>query len=468
MTETSLLTIVLGAGKGTRMKSALPKVLHPIAGLSMLGHVLKLAETAGSNRTAVVVGPGMDAVAAEARRHVAGAEIFVQAEQLGTAHAVQAARAAIAAHDGHVLVLFADTPLFRPDTIAAVRLALDEGAAVAVVGFEAADPAGYGRLLRDRQGRLVAIREHKDADASERQTTLCNGGVMGFRVGHLLDLLNRITNDNANREFYLTDAVGLASGSEAPGLNNSLPMQVIVCPESEVLGVNSRDQLAAAEAIWQFRRRREAMLGGATLTAPETVWFSHDTMIGQDVTIEPNVYFGPGVVIEDGVIIKANTHLQGIDGKSREGVVVRTGAEVGPFARLRPGADIGPDVHIGNFVEVKNATLEAGAKANHLAYIGDGRVGAGANIGAGTIFCNYDGYFKHFTDIGKGAFVGSNTSLVAPVKIGDGAYVGSGSVITKDVGADALAIERAVQEERPGWAAKFRSAMQRRKAQRLK
>ncbi|MFM9942431.1 MAG: bifunctional UDP-N-acetylglucosamine diphosphorylase/glucosamine-1-phosphate N-acetyltransferase GlmU [Hyphomicrobiaceae bacterium] len=461
MTTPSLLTIVLGAGKGTRMKSAVPKVLHRVAGLSMLGHVLKLAGTASAQRTAVVIGPGMDAVAAEARVHVPAAEICIQAEQLGTAHAVRMARAAIAAHDGDVLVAFADTPLFRPETVAAVRAALQGQTRIAVVGFEAADPTGYGRLLRNDRGQLFAIREHKDATEAERQTRLCNAGLMGFQGAYLLKLLDAVGNANANGEFYLTDVVELA-------FQRQLNAAVVLCPESEVLGVNSRDQLAAAEAIWQGRRRREAMLNGATLIAPETVWFAHDTVIGQDVLIEPNVFFGPGVVIEDGVTIKANTHIQGIDGKSREGIVIRKGAEVGPFARLRPGADIGPDVHIGNFVEVKNARMEAGSKANHLAYIGDGRVGEKANIGAGTIFCNYDGYFKHHTDVGRGAFVGSNTSLVAPVKIGDGAYVGSGSVITKNVAADALALERATQETREGWAAKFRATMQRRKAEKAK
>lgn len=456
MTQRQLLTIVLAAGKGTRMASNLPKVMHGIAGRSMLGHVLKLAESAGSNKIAVVVAPAMDAVAAEARRHVPSAEIFVQAEQRGTADAVKAARAAIRSHNGDVLVIFADTPLFRPATIANVRASLGAGAAVVVVGFEADDPTGYGRLLRNHDGQLVAIREHNDASARERETRLCNAGLMGFASSNLDAALEVIGNANAKQEFYLTDAVEISA-------NAGSKTAVVVCPELEVLGVNSREQLAAAEAIWQSRRRREVMSDGATLIAPETVWFAHDTVIGRDVTIEPNVFFGPGVVVEDRVIIKANTHIEGADAKSKAGVVIRAGAEVGPFARLRPGADIGANAHIGNFVEVKNAKLEAGAKANHLSYIGDGRVGAKANIGAGTIFCNYDGFNKHFTDVGAGAFVGSNTSLVAPVKIGDGAYIGSGSVITKNVSADALAIERAAQEERPGWAAKFRAVMQRRK-----
>ena len=458
MTSQPLLAIVLGAGKGTRMKSARPKVLHQVANLSMLGHVLRSVQAAGADRVAVVVGPDMEAVASEARRHAPGAAVSIQARQLGTGDAVKAARASIAAHDGHVIVLFADTPLFRAETLSAVRQALETGADVAVVGFEAADPTNYGRLVRGADGQLEAIREHKDATEAERRITLCNAGVMGFRSQRLLEILDAIGNDNANREFYVTDAVAIARGK-------GLKAQVIVCAEDEVLGVNSRDQLAEAEAIWQRRRRRQVMLDGATLIAPETVWFSFDTVIGRDVTIEPNVFFGRGVVVGDNVQIKANSHIEGADAKSQLGVRIADGAEIGPFARLRPGAEIGPDVHIGNFVEVKNAKMEAGAKANHLSYIGDGRVGAGANIGAGTIFCNYDGYFKHFTDIGAGAFIGSNTSLVAPVKIGDGAFVGSGSVITKDVAADALAIERAKQEERPGWAGKFRLMMQRRKVE---
>lgn len=461
MTTPSLLTIVLGAGKGTRMKSALPKVLHRVAGLSMLGHVLRTTGAAGSAEVAAVVGPGMEVVAADAQRHAPGCKLFVQTEQLGTAHAVLAARPALEQHRGDVIVLYADTPLIRPATIVRLRQALDQGASVAVLGFQAADPTGYGRLVTDATGTLLAIREEKDASPAERLIGVCNSGVMAFRTTNLADVLARIGNDNAKREYYLTDAVEVLRAMGGRGA-------VVLCDEAEVLGVNSRDQLAAAEAIWQERRRREVMLNGATLIAPSTVWFAYDTLIGQDVVIEPNVFFGPGVTVEDNVIIKANTHIDGADAKSKAGVVIRKGAEIGPFARLRPGADIGPEVHIGNFVEVKNARLEAGAKANHLSYIGDGRVGVGANIGAGTIFCNYDGFFKHFTDVGNGAFVGSNTSLVAPIKIGDGAFIGSGSVITKNVAADSLAIERVSQDERPGWAAKFRIAMQRRKADKAK
>ncbi len=452
-----LLTVVLAAGKGTRMKSTLPKVLHPIAGLAMVGHVLHAARAAGSGVTAIVVGPGMEAVARAAHHEAGEGEIFVQEEQLGTGHAVLAARRLLERHQGDVMVLYGDTPLITGKTLKRLRAALDAGAAVAVLGFRPADPSGYGRLLSDGAGNLLAIREEKDATEGEKAVGFCNSGVMAFRTTALVSLLDRIRNANAKGEYYLTDAVEIA---HADGLRAA----AVECPEREVMGVNSRDQLAAAERIWQEERRLEVMRGGATLIAPETVWLSHDTRIGQDVVIEPNVFFGPGVTVEDRVIIKANTHIQGFDQKSRDGVVIRSGAEIGPFARIRPGADIGPDVHIGNFVEVKNAKMEAGAKANHLAYVGDGLVGAGANIGAGTIFCNYDGYFKHRTTIGAGAFIGSNSSLVAPVNIGSGAYVASGSVITKDVSADALAITRPQQSERPDWAAKFRTMMQRRKA----
>ncbi len=454
MTEPKLLIVVLAAGKGTRMKSDLPKVLHQVAGVPMLGHVLSLAASAGGEGAAaadlaVVIGPGMDDVRAEVTRRAPHARVFVQHEQRGTADAVLAAREAIAAHTGDVIVLYADTPLIEPDTIARLRAALAAGSNVVVLGFDAVDPAGYGRLLCDADGSLAAIREDKDASGAEREVRLCNSGVVAFRVSGLAGLLGRIGNANAKGEYYLTDAVEIA---RADGLRAA----VVKCPEDEVLGVNARDQLAAAEAIFQARRRRAAMRDGATLIAPETVWFSADTVVGRDVVIEPNVFFGPGVVVEDGVRINANCHI--------EGAVIGRGARVGPFARLRPGATLGADVHIGNFVEVKNVSMGAGAKANHLAYLGDGSVGAKANIGAGTIFCNYDGFLKHRTEIGDGAFVGSNSALVAPVKIGAGAYIGSGSVITKNVSADALALERSSQEEREGWAAKFRTMMARRKA----
>ncbi|MCZ7593488.1 MAG: bifunctional UDP-N-acetylglucosamine diphosphorylase/glucosamine-1-phosphate N-acetyltransferase GlmU [Hyphomicrobium sp.] len=449
MSRPPLLVVVLAAGQGTRMKSALPKVLHKVGGRSMLGHVLAVAQQTKADKLAVVVGPGMEAVRAEALVHAPHARVFVQAEQRGTADAVLAAREALAGHSGDVLVLYADTPLLLASTLEDMRAALDDGAGIAVLGFAAADPAGYGRLLTDNSKWVRAIREDKDASEDERRVRLCNSGVMAFRLGDILGVLSRIGNKNAKNEFYLTDAVEVAGAGGARAA-------VVTCSEDEVLGVNSREQLAVAEAIFQRRARLAAMREGATLIAPETVWLSYDTKIGRDVVIEPNVFFGPGVTVEDGAEIKANCHF--------EHARIGRNARIGPFARLRPGAVLGTDVHVGNFVEVKNVTLGAGAKANHLSYLGDGSVGAGANIGAGTIFCNYDGFSKHLTEVGEGAFVGSNTSLVAPVKIGDGAYIGSGSVITKNVAADALALERSSQEERPGWAAKFRAMMAKRKA----
>jgi bifunctional UDP-N-acetylglucosamine pyrophosphorylase/glucosamine-1-phosphate N-acetyltransferase len=388
-------------------------------------------------------------VRAEAQRVAPGCEVFEQSEPLGTAHAVLAARPALERHHGTVLVLFADTPLVQQVTLRHMTefddLAGGAPTNIHVLGFEPDDPAGYGRLVLDDAGRITAIREDKDASEAERRIRLCNAGTMAFRVPDFLGLLGRIGNANAKGEYYLTDALALAS-------DGGLIAEPILCTADEALGVNSRAQLAEAEAVFQARARARAMDGGATLIAPETVWFSYDTALGRDVLIEPNVFFGPGVVVEDGAHIMANCHMVSAR--------IRAGARVGPFARLRPGADIGAKAHIGNFVEVKNARVEAGAKANHLAYIGDGRVGEGANIGAGTIFCNYDGFSKHTTDVGAGAFVGSNSSLVAPVKIGDGAYIGSGSIITRDVEADALALERSAQEVRPGWAAKFRRLKQ--------
>jgi bifunctional UDP-N-acetylglucosamine pyrophosphorylase/glucosamine-1-phosphate N-acetyltransferase len=449
MTDRSPLTVVLAAGKGTRMKSAQPKVLHAIAGRSMLGHVLDLAGAAGCRDVAVVVGPGMDNVKAEAERCRPGARVFIQHEQRGTADAVLAARSALAEHRGDALVLYGDTPLITAATVARLMTALDSGINIGVLGFHAADPTGYGRLLTDTAGHLTAIREEKDATDAERAVTLCNSGVLAFRAPDLVGLLAEIGNANAKGEYYLTDAIEIAR-------RRGMTAGVVVCPESEVLGVNARDQLAAAEAIFQSRARSAAMAGGATLIDPSSVFFSYDTKIGRDVTIEPNVFFGPGVTVDDNVHILANCHI--------EGARIGAGARIGPFARLRPGAALGSDVHIGNFVEVKNVTLGPGAKANHLAYLGDGEVGAKSNIGAGTIFCNYDGFFKHRTVIGESAFIGSNSALVAPIRIGNGAFVGSGSVITRDVPDNALALARAVQEEKPGWAEKFRALMTRRKS----
>ena len=442
MTENSALAIILAAGKGTRMKSDLPKVLHLLAGATLLTHVVEAARSAGLARLAVVVGPGMDEVAAAAATLDPKLAVFVQAEQLGTADAVKAARQALDKFDGQVLVLYGDTPLLRAETIAKVRSELESGADIVVVGFETENPAGYGRLLLDGRGRLIGIREEKDASPDERALTLCNSGIMGFRSGKtLLGLLGRVGNDNTKREFYLTDAVGLARGG-------GLEARIVAADGGEVLGVNSRAELAEAEALMQTRLRAKAMANGATLIAPETVFLSIDTEIGKDVVIEPHVVIGPRVRIEDGATIKSFCYME----LSRIG----QGATVGPFARLRPGADLAKGAHVGNFVEIKQSEIGEGAKVNHLTYIGDTSVGARANVGAGSITCNYDGFDKHRTEIGADAFIGSNSSLVAPVKIGEGAYIGSGSVISKDVAPDSLALTRAPQEERPGWAAKMR------------
>jgi bifunctional UDP-N-acetylglucosamine pyrophosphorylase/glucosamine-1-phosphate N-acetyltransferase len=434
------LTIVLAAGEGIRMRSNRPKVLHAVAGRPMIAHALLAAREAGASDIAVVVGPDRDDVAGAARQAAPGVEVFVQHERRGTAHAVLAARAAIARGYDEVLVTYADIPLIRAATLEALRAGLASGADLVALGFAPADPTGYGRLI-EREGRLVAIREDRDASQAERAARLCNAGPMALGGGHALAMLEAVTPDNAQNEYYLTDLVEIAAA-------RGLSARAIQADEAEVMGVNDRVQLAAAEAAMQARLRRRAMVEGATLIAPETVFLSFDTRIGRDVLIEPHVVIGPGVAIEDGAIIHAFTHL--------EGARVAGGASVGPYARLRPGADIAERARVGNFVEIKNAKVEAGAKVNHLTYIGDARIGAGANIGAGTITCNYDGFNKSKTDIGAGAFIGSNSSLVAPVRIGDGAYVGSGSVITKNVEPDALAVARGRQEARAGWAKAFR------------
>lgn len=442
MSDRSLLAIVLAAGEGTRMRSRLPKVLHEIAARPMVAHVLATAAAAGAGARVAVIGP--DAAAVETAARKAGAEeIFVQADRLGTAHAVLRARAAVERGFDDVLVLYGDTPLVTAETIGRVRAELAAGAAVVVLGFRTPTPKGYGRLLTE-DGRLIAIREEKDASAEERAVDFCNSGIMALAGAHALSLLDAIGNANAKGEYYLTDAVEIA-------LSRGLRAVAVEGDEEEFLGVNDRVQLAACEGVWQRRRRAEALAGGVTLIAPETVVFAADTVIEPDATIEPNVVFGPGVRVASGARIRAFSHL--------EGAVVGEGATVGPFARLRPGAELGPEVHVGNFVEIKNGKVAAGAKVNHLTYIGDATIGPKANIGAGTITCNYDGFGKYLTEIGAGAFVGSNSSLVAPVKIGDGAYVGSGSVVTKDVPADALAVARGRQSVIEGWAAKFRARM---------
>ena len=421
------------------MRSGLPKALNLLGGRTLLAHVLASARATGCGAIAVVVGPGHEAVAREALALAPRAQIFEQRERKGTAHAVLAARAALGGSDD-VLVIFADTPQVRAETLKALRAALDAGASVAVLGFRPADPTGYGRLVT-QDGELVAIREENDATPAEKRIGLCNGGLMALAGAQALPLLDRIGNENAKGEYYLTDAVAIAR-------DMGLKALAIETTEDDVRGINTKAQLAETEAVLQQRLRSAAMAAGVTLVAPETVFLSADTKLGRDVVIEPNVVFGSGVTVEEGATIKSFSHL--------EGAHVGKGARIGPFARLRPGAELGEDVHIGNFVEVKASTVEAGAKANHLAYIGDASVGAGANIGAGTITCNYDGIAKHRTDIGKGAFIGSNSSLVAPVTVGEGAYVGTGTVVTEDVPADALAVARARQTIKEGWAKRLR------------
>ena len=422
------------------MKSARPKVLHEVAGRSMLAHVLAGVAQAGAGRLAVVVGPDRADVSAEVRRLAPDAQVFEQRERLGTAHAALCARPALAQGCDELLVVFADTPLIRPDTYAALRAALREGASVAVLGFEARDPTGYGRLLREGEA-LVAIREHKDASAAERAVTLCNAGVMAIAGAQALALLERVGNDNAQKEFYLTDVVALARAAGGKAV-------VVLAPEDEVMGVNDRVQLASAEAAMQTRLREAAMRAGVTMIAPQTVFLSWDTQLARDVLIEPHVFFGPGVSVGEGAVIHASSHLAQAS--------VGPGAAIGPFARLRPGARIGASAKIGNFVEIKAADIGEGAAVSHLTYLGDATVGANANIGAGTITCNYDGFDKFRTHIGAGAFIGSNSALVAPVTIGDGAYVGSGSVVTQSVAPDALAIARGRQVDKPDWAKDFR------------
>jgi bifunctional UDP-N-acetylglucosamine pyrophosphorylase/glucosamine-1-phosphate N-acetyltransferase len=434
------LTIVLAAGEGTRMRSSLPKVLHPVAGQSLLAHVLGAAPNGTGASLAVVLGPAHQAVADEAKRKRPDAAIFTQRERLGTAHAVLAARDAIVSGADDLLVAFGDTPLISATTFERLRAPLKNGAALAVLGFRAADPTGYGRLLVEGD-RLVAIREQADASQAERAITLCNAGVMAFNGHTALAIIDKIGNGNHKGEYYLTDAVSIVR-------DLGLEAVVIETSEDEVRGINTKAQLAEAEQVMQARLRKAALDAGVTLIAPETVYLAADTTFGNDVTIEPFVVIGPGVSIADGATIHAFSHLTSAK--------IGAGALVGPYARLRPGSKIGVGAKIGNFVEIKAATVGAGAKVNHLSYVGDADVGEKANIGAGAITCNYDGFSKHKTTIGKGAFVGSNSSLVAPVKIGDRAYVGSGSVISKDVPDDAMAVERSPQTNREGGAARYR------------
>ena len=445
-----LAVVILAAGKGTRMKSDLHKVLHPIAGRPMLEHLIASAAELQPERQVVVVGSGRDQLE---RQLGSRADLAVQEPQLGTGHAVQQAEAALAGFSGDVLVLYGDVPFVSTATMRRMldRLHADDAPEVVVLGFEPADPLQYGRVIAEADGRITRMVEHKDATAAERACRLCNSGLMAVRAGRLFELLGQVGNDNAQGEYYLVDVVNVANAQGGH-------CAVVVTPDpDEVAGINSRGELAEAESRWQERRRDRAMAEGATLIAPQTVWFAWDTVLGRDVTIEPNVWFGPGVTVADRVLIRGFSHI--------EGARLDEGVEIGPYARLRPGAVLQAGVKIGNFVEVKNATLGPGAKANHLTYLGDAEVGAGANIGAGTITCNYDGYFKHKTVIGERAFIGSNSALIAPVRIGADAIVAAGSAVSRDVADGELRLVRAEQMVKPGWADRFHDAMKRKKAE---
>lgn len=450
-TPAPFAAIILAAGMGTRMKSARHKVLHAIAGKPMLRHLTDSLATLNPARTVVVVGALKEQVEAEVAGHCGpGAGVVVQQPQLGTGHAVVQAKPPLAGFDGKILILYGDAPLVPAATMQRLLDALADDVAVAVLGFRPADPGAYGRIIA-RDGAIVKMVEFKDASAAERAETLCNSGLMAVRSADLFPLLARVTNANAAGEYYLPDVVGLALG-------DGRRCVVIETDADAVAGANSRAELAALEAIFQRRRRAELMAAGVSMQAPETVFLAADTQIAADVEIEPFVVFGPGVTIATGARIRAHSHV--------EGASIGEGCEIGPFARLRPGTVLGKGARIGNFVETKKAVLGDGAKANHLTYLGDVTVGARANIGAGTITCNYDGFFKYQTVIGAGAFIGSNSALVAPVSIGDGAIVAAGSTITRDVGSDALALVRPEQAEKSGWAARFRSLQKARKDKR--
>jgi bifunctional UDP-N-acetylglucosamine pyrophosphorylase/glucosamine-1-phosphate N-acetyltransferase len=441
--------IILAAGQGTRMKSAKAKVMHTIAGLPILGHVIAAARGAGAERVVVVLAPGAVEVEAFALRH--GAETVVQDKQLGTGHAAACAFEALKDFTGKVVVTYGDHPLFTAATFEA-SFAAQEKSGMAIVAFHSKSTA-YGRIIMKADGLLDRIVEYRDANATERNVELCNAGILAADAKGFFRWAGELKNNNVQKEYYLTDIPTIAR-------RDGIGCSVVTIDEAETMGVNSRAELAVAEAAMQQRLRARALESGVGMTAPETVFLSFDTLLEPDVQVGPHVVFGPGVTVKGGAEIKAFSHL--------EGAVVARGATVGPYARLRPGADIGEDAHIGNFVEVKNARIETGAKANHLSYLGDARVGAGANIGAGTITCNYDGFDKYHTDIGAGAFIGSNSALVAPVKVADGVYVGAGSVITKSMSNDSLVVTRAEQKEIPGWAEKFRARKRAEKAAKKK
>ena len=439
MSKRSCLAIVLAAGAGTRMRSNLPKVLHKIGGLPLIGHVLTAVKEAGVEKSVVVIGPEMDALREFVAEFSPASDICIQMEQLGTADAVKAANSALTPEIDDVLILYGDTPLVTGESILEVRKELEQGSDLAVLGFDAENPQGYGRIII-KDGRVVAIREEAEVNDEERDLTICNSGIMGIRSGCLNELLTGVGNENAKGEFYLTELVevGHAKGHK---------IGIRYGSESEVQGVNTRQQLAQCEAKFQERMRDRMLEEGVTLVAPQTVYFSFDTNLEPDVTVEQNVTFGPGVEIKSGTTIRAYSHL--------EGAVVSNNCIVGPFARLRPGTLVEQGSKIGNFVEVKNAMLAEGVKVNHLSYVGDAEVGRNANIGAGTITCNYDGIEKHRTEIGEDSFIGSNSALVAPVSVGKGAYVASGSVITVDVPDDSLGLGRTRQENKPGWVSRF-------------
>ncbi|WP_271950216.1 bifunctional UDP-N-acetylglucosamine diphosphorylase/glucosamine-1-phosphate N-acetyltransferase GlmU [Ruegeria faecimaris] len=447
----SIALVILAAGKGTRMNSDIPKVLHPIAQAPMLVHAMRAGAVLSPERTVIVTGHGSEAVAKATLAEDETAQIAIQAEQLGTAHAVAQAREALQGFNGDVVVLYGDTPFLQPDTLERMIEARAKNDLV-ILGFEAADPARYGRLVMNGQA-LERIVEYKDASDKERDITLCNSGLLACDAELLFSLIDSVGNDNAAGEYYLPDVVAIA---RSRGLN----VTAVACDEAQTLGVNSRVDLAAADAVFQARARAELLDLGVTLMAPETVYLAADTVIGRDTVIEPNVVFGPGVTVESGATIRAFSHL--------EGCHVSRGAIVGPYARLRPGAELAENTRVGNFVEIKNAEIAEGAKVNHLSYIGDATVGAATNIGAGTITCNYDGVMKHQTTIGQNVFVGSNTMLVAPVTIGDGAMTATGTVVTRDVEADALAVARAKQDNKPGYARKLFDMLTAKKARRDK
>lgn len=447
----SVSLVILAAGQGSRMQSDLPKVLHPLGAVPLVLHALRAGQMLMPERVVVVVGHGGDAVAKTVAAENPDAVVVYQTEQLGTAHAVDQARAALDGVSGDVVVLYGDTPFIRAETLEQM-LAARASHDVVVLGFEAADPGRYGRLVTQGD-RLERIVEFKDASEAERAITLCNSGVVCASRAVLFELIADVGNANAAGEYYLPDIVGLA---RARGLSAG----VVICPEAETLGINTRHELAQAEADFQARMRAEALENGVTLSAPETVYFAQDTVIGRDAVIDQFVVFGPGVTVESGAHIRAFSHL--------EGAHVSRGAVVGPYARLRIGAELAEDVRVGNFVEIKNAELGEGAKVNHLSYVGDATVGARANLGAGTVTCNYDGVFKHHTEIGEGAFIGSSTMLVAPVRVGAGAMTGSGSVITSDVPDGALALGRAKQETKPGLGKRLMDRLRALKAEKAK